>query len=514
MNKYFTFLFLLIAFTQSANGWNSIRFNKENKTYVINKEYDLAGKSITIPKGCTLKFQGGVLKNGTLIGDRTSIEAGYGQQIFDFNIQVCGSWLISAWKPEWFGAKSEPGLMDTQALQCALDAARDTDIKIVQLQGRTYYTDATLNVYPYTTLIGSDKTASWLFATQITPIKKVDAIRITAIDSDVRSTGVTIRNLIIRNGSGENYSMAGILMRKDSLRFGVDKLRLENVQVLYFEYGIKADLYGVSPFANCCFRNVECTHNNIGLCVEGHFEGDSNENKIWMNVNRFELCRFSENRIGGIFVNNVWMLLNNVFDQCTIEENGKDYSLPLYNQFGVFGAKFANKYTPSTGGNIFQNCYFEGNYPERKGDTVNIKEYRYRESIFPTGFIENKMNGNVVLQQYSFCFFNCVSSRNKSFVILNDNSHASIIGTIVYDLGKTSEVDTKSYFIEFNDAYVPSSVNSENNIFKVSNNNSLQYFHFITTPHGSGSKYSIIKDDVFDGGKVQLNNMSVKQLLR
>lgn len=249
-------------------------------------------------------------------------------------------------------------MIDTKAIQCALDAARDTDLRIVKLQGKTYYTDATLTVYPYTSLIGAELTASWLHATQIMPTKEVDAILLTSTGKDVRSAGVTIKNLIIRNGASAKYTKAGILMCKDTERFGVSRLRMENVQILYFNYGIMADLYGSSPFAYCDFRNVECDHNNIGFYVDGHFEGGKNGHMVWMNVNRFEFCRFSENRIGGIYIHNVWNLLNNVFDQCAIEGNGRNYSLSLYKEYGVFGAKFANWYSPSTGGNVFSKLLF------------------------------------------------------------------------------------------------------------------------------------------------------------
>ena len=512
MKTLFAVILSIIAFPTTAKKLDDSFFNKENTTYVISVDYDLAGKTITIPAGCILQYNGGVIKNGCLKGSATAIDAKY-QKIFGTGLQLLGTWNIEAWLPEWFGAKGERGIIDTKDIQSALDAARNTGVKIVKLLGKTYYIDATLNVYPYTSLIGVDKTVSWLYATQIIPTSKVDAIKITANESDDSSTGVTIKNLIIRNGAGAYYSNTGVLLSKDTHKFGVSKLTMENVQILYFDYGIKADLYGRSPFSDCDFRNVECAHNNIGLCVEGHFDG-SNGNKIWMNVNRFEFCRFSGNRIGGIYVHDVWMFMNNVFDQCTIEGNGNDYMLSLYKKGGVYGAKFANMYTPTTGGNVFQNCYFEGNIPRRKDNKAVVGEYKYGEYIYPEKFTDSKMTGNVILQQHDFSFSNCISSRNKSFVLLNDNSHVNITGTTVYDMEKTSETDKKRYFIEFNDAYVPSSVSTERNIFKILKENTLHYFHFIATPKGGDSKYKIQKGDNVDGGKVELDNMPVRQLLR
>ncbi len=508
-----TIILLLISLSVLASSGNALNFSKKNTVYEISNDYDLAGKTVSIPSGCTLRFKGGIIKNGILNGNGTLIEVTE-QQIFGTDIHLIGSWHIDSWIPEWFGAKGEKGKIDTQAIQCALDAAKDTDSKIVKLQSKTYYTDATLSIYPYTTLIGAEKTSFWLYASQIVPTIKVDAIKITAAKDEVRATGISLKNIIIRNGSGVNYTNVGIQMGKDTERFGVDRLRMENVQVLYFEYGIKADLYGNdAPFAYCNFRNVECSRNNIGFCVDGHFEGEKKAHKAWMNVNRFEFCRFSENRVGGILVQDVWMFLNNVFDQCTFEGNGRNYTLPLYNKFGVYGAKFANRYSPITGGNVFQNCYFEGNFPRRTGGKAEKGEYLYEDLVFPEGFTESKITGNVILQQHDFIFSNCLSSRNKCFVLLNDNCRVNITGTTVYDLEKVSKKDTIRYFVEFNDAYVQSSVNSERNYFNISKDNKLQYFHFIATPQGANSKYTIHKTDIIDGGEVQLNNMSVRQLM-
>lgn len=513
MKTIFVFFLSLISLPAMVKERNTLVFSEEKTIYEINKDYDLKGKTISIPAGCTLKYKGGVIKNGTLKGNGTSIDADY-QQLFGTNLRLLGDWKVEAWIPEWFGAKGEKGIKDTQALQCSLDAAKETKTKVVKLLGKTYYIDAPLKVYPYTSLIGSEQTASWLYATQIMPIEGVDAIRLIPSEKEGRSTSVTLKNLIIRNGTDTYYSNSGIFIGDNTKQYGVSKLRLDNVQILYFDYGVKADLYGNSPFSDCYFFNVECAHNNIGFCVDGHFEGGNNGHKVWMNVNRFEFCRFSENRTGGIFVHNVWMFLNNVFDQCTIEGNGKDYNLSLYNKYGVFGAKFANKYTPVTGGNAFQNCYFEINLPKRKGDAVEKSEYKYGDYIYPEGFTESKMVGNIFLQQHDFNFSNCISSRNKCFVLLNDNSHVSITGTIIYDLEKVTKTDSKRYFIEFNDAYVPSSVNTERNHFNISKGNTLHYFHFIATPKGGESRYTIRKDDLDDGGKVQLDNMPVRQLLK
>ena len=46
----------------------------ENTVYSIKKNYDLGGKTLIIPRGCTLVFDGGSIKNGVLHGNSTKLE--------------------------------------------------------------------------------------------------------------------------------------------------------------------------------------------------------------------------------------------------------------------------------------------------------------------------------------------------------------------------------------------------------------------------------------------------------
>lgn len=48
--------------------------NKANTIYHIQYDYDLDGETITVPAGCVLEFDGGSLRNGTLVGNNTILE--------------------------------------------------------------------------------------------------------------------------------------------------------------------------------------------------------------------------------------------------------------------------------------------------------------------------------------------------------------------------------------------------------------------------------------------------------
>ena len=58
---------------------------------VVKDDVDLKNRKCCLPKGVTLNFQGGVIKNGTLVGDETKIDS-YGA-CFD-RVRIQGSWNV------------------------------------------------------------------------------------------------------------------------------------------------------------------------------------------------------------------------------------------------------------------------------------------------------------------------------------------------------------------------------------------------------------------------------------
>ena len=69
--------------------------------YVIKDIIDLKGATVNIPKGCTLKIEGGHLKNGKISGSDTYIEAAP-YPIFGSTLQFAGTFIASEAYPEWF----------------------------------------------------------------------------------------------------------------------------------------------------------------------------------------------------------------------------------------------------------------------------------------------------------------------------------------------------------------------------------------------------------------------------
>lgn len=92
---------------------------KTNTKYYIEDNFDLYGQKVIIPKGCTLVFSGGSLRNGTLIGENAGVEAAP-VKIFDLTLLVKGTWEVKELRSEWFGAKGD-GTDETAALTAFLN---------------------------------------------------------------------------------------------------------------------------------------------------------------------------------------------------------------------------------------------------------------------------------------------------------------------------------------------------------------------------------------------------------
>ena len=89
------------------------QLTQTNTIYVIRYDFVLTG-NVTIPANCELKFDGGRLDNGTLIGNNTVIDAGR-KNIFGTNITLEGTWNITDVFVEWFGAKPNDNMFDSSA---------------------------------------------------------------------------------------------------------------------------------------------------------------------------------------------------------------------------------------------------------------------------------------------------------------------------------------------------------------------------------------------------------------
>lgn len=117
----------------------SRQFKWKDTTYVIRDTFNLEGKSLRVPKGAVLLFEGGFLINGKIKGNGTFIHAG-AKQIFDYSISIKGNWRGTKFLPEWFGAVGDGIANDTEAFQRTIDNAG-----VIMMQGKYKVTHLTIN---------------------------------------------------------------------------------------------------------------------------------------------------------------------------------------------------------------------------------------------------------------------------------------------------------------------------------------------------------------------------------
>ena len=99
----------------------AIMLSEENFIYEIRYDFDLNGETIEMKEGCTLKFCGGSLKNGSINGNGARIDSGE-NVIFD-NVSL-NNITSEGIFPEWFG---KLGINDTELIQQAINIANSND---------------------------------------------------------------------------------------------------------------------------------------------------------------------------------------------------------------------------------------------------------------------------------------------------------------------------------------------------------------------------------------------------
>ena len=130
------------------------QFTRSNTIYVIKYVFDLndckGENPVVIPASSALKFEGGSVKNGVLVGQDTYIIAD-DSDIFSDKIILKGTWNATEAFSEWFGARGDGLTDDTAALQSAINS-----FSTIKLNSRTYLCNNEIEVGDNKILIGED----------------------------------------------------------------------------------------------------------------------------------------------------------------------------------------------------------------------------------------------------------------------------------------------------------------------------------------------------------------------
>ena len=111
----------------------SVQLTRANCIYEIYDRIDLSNSTIIMPDDVVLRFKGGSISNGVMIGEKTTIEAPH--ECILKNVSLQGIWLNEYYLPEWFGAVGDGKTDDTEGIRQAMMAAKG---KTLQFQRKIY----------------------------------------------------------------------------------------------------------------------------------------------------------------------------------------------------------------------------------------------------------------------------------------------------------------------------------------------------------------------------------------
>ena len=276
---------------------------KENTIYEVRYDFDLNGEEIILPNNCILKFEGGSISNGSLIGQNTLIKS-VPYPIFKNIKDISGTWDISEAYPEWFDYES-----DVDKINSALHYFYN-----VKLSNKQYIIDK------------ADENGNAIILEQNRVLK---GIRIYENTSGAQSllkinSGIYFESIVYFNkccliedisiaGNGKEYTKACVKSSKDS----VSRCTLNRIAVSSSHYGFDLQMY-LSKITQCT-----ANYNNVGFYIHGSvtgFEGTVNVSYTSLNIST---CYAIDSALYGYYLLGIVYstLISCAADGCGIDRN-------------------------------------------------------------------------------------------------------------------------------------------------------------------------------------------------
>lgn len=310
------------------------KFKKTNTIYKITKDIDLEGSTLIIPVGCTLDFQGGSFKNGTIEGNGTAIQSEL-RRIFDDNIVLEGMWNVKEAYPEWFGGKGDGVTDNTQAINNCIKYFTNTYIS-----AGTYITNQIDDIPSFRTINGCGKKS----IIQANP--KMDLTNSYLLRTKNGGSGITFSNFVLLGGANStesNYKIGGIYLRSTSNDVN-DQWDTRNIiQNVEIKYCYAASIYVGTYQRENKISNCFITHTtNVGINCMG-------------TDNMIIGCTVASSHHEGIVING-----NNRVDSCKCFGCGASSTVTGKYALSLIGSK-CNVSNVELQQNNYGGCIIQGN---------------------------------------------------------------------------------------------------------------------------------------------------------
>lgn len=224
-----------------------------NSVFVIIGTIDLQGGTITIPQGCTLKFEGGQLKRGKIVGTETYVEASP-YPIFGGSLELKGTFISAEAYPEWFESEDDAISIRTalQKFDHVKLTAKHYTVKSVDENG------VGIAVPSGRILEGNRRANNTQEDDQIIEMaEEVNYRSVVAL-----SSSTVLSNLTIRGHRNENNSCVSTQGGFQS------RLTIERVGVSGAYYGFNLQTYLTE------IRQCVASYNEVGFHIHGAVKGD------------------------------------------------------------------------------------------------------------------------------------------------------------------------------------------------------------------------------------------------
>lgn len=310
------------------------KFKKTNTIYKITKDMDLEGSTLIIPVGCTLDFQGGSFKNGTIEGNGTAIQSEL-RKIFDDNVVLEGVWDVKEAYPEWFGGKGDGITDNTQAIKNCIKYFTNTYIS-----AGTYITNQIDDIPSFRTINGCGKKS----IIQANP--KMNLTNGYLLRTKNGGSGITFSNFVLLGGANStesNYKIGGIYLRSTS-NDANDQWDTRNIiQNVEIKYCYAASIYVGTYQRENKISNCFITHTtNVGINCMG-------------TDNMIIGCTVASSHHEGIVING-----NNRVDSCKCFGCGASSTVTGKYALSLIGSK-CNVSNVELQQNNYGGCIIQGN---------------------------------------------------------------------------------------------------------------------------------------------------------
>lgn len=528
------------ASVQSGNMPSSLLMMKKDRTYTVSQMIDLKGETIMLPPNGTILFQGGILCNGTVVGNNTLIK---GDKTLLFrDVIIKGSFRNHSVYSEWFELKG--GKADNKKVFDAIMALAvgntNTDVYI---QSGDYYTSVGgpgngISI-PSNTHVHNESSIYALPSS----LEKYNVITIKDVENVTFEGGRIIGDVGSHSGStgewGYGISLTGA---RNSTIQDVHISRCWgdgiNVQALYSDYQNKTT---TGHCRNIIIKNVVCDSNRRqGMSIEGCIGISVSDSRFintgiiqstlptagidiepWFDTEvvkdvQINNCVFADNKGGNLiapFTTQQWangqckgfVISNNIFDDNVVRFNRTRDLIFVGNEVGIKnGLLEFNQYSDirissnEIHGKV--NIFTEGNSEDGIFEKNKVSGGE-RLSLALEKIDDNEIEGYILLREN----VNCVLSNNKINAEGSEQEYSLICdNTILKMYGNHIRLSKPMIF------RYKSNVNIYNNQFYSTAEIHPACLILQTARNPQLSEDGIIRNNIFKGGRKFVVNYSAK----